>query len=129
MSRPIAAAAQVPHTIPELVERCFELWRRDAHYLSKRDGVWRPVATSSARETVRRLVGALARAGIQPGDRVAIISPTRLEWALSDYALLSLGAVVVPIYPTLPAAQTRYILHDSGARLALVADAEQWRKV
>lgn len=129
MSRTTAAAGQEPGTIPELIERCFERWRRDAHYLTKRDGAFRPISTRGARETVRRLVGAFARAGIQPGDRVAIISPTRFEWALCDYALLSLGAVVVPIYPTLTAVQTRYILNDSGACMVLVANAEQWRKV
>ena len=67
--------------------------------------------------------------GVGAGDRVAIISESRPEWVLCDLAVLTLGAVTVPIYPTLSAALTRYVLEDSGARLAIVSTRLQLEKV
>jgi long-chain acyl-CoA synthetase len=71
-------------------------------------------------------IGAL---GVRPGDRVAIISESRPEWILCDMAILAAGAVTVPIYPTLSAAQARYILQDSAARLAVVSTRLQLEKL
>jgi len=75
----------------------------------------------------------LARAfdhwGVKKGDRIAILSENRTEWAVADFASLLIGAVVVPIYSTLTAAQTAYILADSGARVVVVSTAEQFKKV
>ncbi|MPY86434.1 MAG: AMP-binding protein [Luteitalea sp.] len=73
-------------------------------------------------------VGLMAR-GVQPGDRVAILSSSRPEWLLADLAILSIGAVTVPIYPTLAPAQVRYLLEDSGSRLLFVSDLDQAAKV
>ena len=58
---------------------------------------------------------------MKAGDRVAIIAESRPEWLIVDLAVLAAGAVTVPIYPTLSALQVRYILQDSGARLAIVS--------
>lgn len=80
-------------------------------------------------ERVRALALGLESIGIAAGDRVAIQSESRPEWVLADLAILSLGAITVPIYPTLPSAAVRLILADSGARLAVVSDVEQRRKV
>jgi long-chain acyl-CoA synthetase len=71
-------------------------------------------------------IGAL---GVRPGDRVAIISESRPEWIVCDMAILAAGAVTVPIYPTLSAAQARYILQDSAARLAIVSTRLQAEKL
>ena len=57
--------------------------------------------------------------GIAKGDRVAILSENRPEWAVADFGALLLGGVVVPVYPTLPAEQAAFILKDSGARIEL----------
>ena len=62
--------------------------------------------------------------GVEHGDRVAIVSDPRPEWVIADFAILTGGYVSVPIYPTLPAAQMRYILADSSVRVAVVADNE-----
>src|SRR6476469_1500506 len=67
--------------------------------------------------------------GVSRGDRVAIIAESRPEWLLCDLAVLSAGAVTVPIYPTLSSSQARYILHDSGARLAVVSTKLQLEKI
>jgi long-chain acyl-CoA synthetase len=80
-------------------------------------------------ERVRDLSLGFRALGMQAGDRVAIVSESRPEWVLSDMAVLAAGAVMVPIYPTLSAAQARYILQDSGARIAIVSTREQLAKV
>jgi len=78
------------------------------------------------RETVDRLAEALKGLGIQAGDRAAIYSGNRPEWAMADLAVLRLGGIVVPIYQTLPPAAVADILDDSGARLLFVQNAELW---
>src|SRR5947209_3584793 len=86
----------------------------------------------SSHELYRYVVGvsyALREWGIGKGDRVAILSENRPEWAMTDFACLALGVVDVPVYPTLTAEQTAYILRDSGARVAFVSTADQLRKV
>ena len=80
-------------------------------------------------ERIRDLSLGVRALGISAGDRVAIISESRPEWLLCDLAVLTAGAVTVPIYPTLSASQARYILQDSGARLAIVSTRLQLEKV
>ena len=77
---------------------------------------------------VRSVAGALEALGIGAGERVAIMSPNRLEWALADYGCLCAGVVDVPVYPTLTAHQVAYILKDSGSRAVVVPDAEHMAK-
>jgi long-chain acyl-CoA synthetase len=80
----------------------------------------------------RRVAGVargLSALGVGKGDRVALLCGDRPEWHIVDFAVLHLGAADVPIYPTLLAAQTRSILVDSGARMAVAEDAEQLAKV
>ncbi|MCI0401912.1 MAG: long-chain fatty acid--CoA ligase [Acidobacteria bacterium] len=67
--------------------------------------------------------------GIHKGDRVAILSENRPEWAVADFGVLLLGGVVVPVYPTLPAEQAAFILRDSGARVVFCSTTEQLKKV
>ncbi|RZP26572.1 long-chain fatty acid--CoA ligase, partial [bacterium] len=66
-------------------------------------------------DRVRDFSLGLGTLGVERGDRVAIVSDPRPEWVISDFAILTGGYVSVPIYPTLPAAQMRYILADSSA--------------
>ncbi len=80
-------------------------------------------------ERIRDLSLGLATLGVSPGDRVAIVAESRPEWIMSDLAILAAGAVTVPIYPTLSAAQVRYILQDSTARLAIVSTRLQLEKL
>lgn len=87
------------------------------------------ISYDDALETVRRVSAGLASRGIQRGDRVAILSENRPEWALADYGCLCSGVIVVPIYPTLTASQLAYILGDSEARLVFVSNEEQAEKV
>src|SRR5712692_2085548 len=89
--------------------------RPDA-FLVKSGGAYGGVSSDAAFDQAATLASALDRLGIERGDRVAILSENRLEWALTDYALLGLGAVVVPVYPTLLEPEIEYILRDSAAK-------------
>src|SRR5512141_265589 len=97
--------------------------------ISKVGGVWTPIPAKDFGYTVRALSLGLNSLGIQPGDRVAILSENRPEWAIADYAILCAGAWSVPIYPTLPAQQIAPLLLDSGARAIFVSSLEQLGKI
>jgi long-chain acyl-CoA synthetase len=85
-----------------------------------RAGGWEDVTASQFADEVRSVARGLIAAGVAPGDRVALMSHTRYEWTLLDYALWSVGAVVVPIYETSSAEQAEWILSDSAARAVIV---------
>jgi len=80
------------------------------------DGGWRDVTAAEFRAEVATLALGLIAAGIAPGDRVALISRTRYEWTLADYAAWAAGAVTVPVYATSSAEQVEWILRDSATR-------------
>jgi long-chain acyl-CoA synthetase len=96
---------------------------------TKAGGQWRSISAADFGFTVKALSLGLNALGIQPGDRAAILSENRPEWAMADYAILCAGAASVPIYPTLPANQIAPLLKDSGARAVFVSTAEQLAKV
>ncbi len=80
-------------------------------------------------ERVRDLSLGLSALGVGAGDRVVLMSESRPEWLLADLAILTAGGVTVPIYPTLSAAQGRYILQDSAAKAAIVSTRAQLEKI
>ncbi len=80
-------------------------------------------------ERIRDLSLGFGALGVEPGDRVAIASESRPDWVMADLAILSGGAVTVPIYPTLSSVQARYILQDAGARAAIVSTRSQLEKI
>ncbi|MCZ2261928.1 MULTISPECIES: AMP-dependent synthetase/ligase [unclassified Isoptericola] len=83
-------------------------------------GSWVPVSAAEFQADVTTVARGLVARGIEPGDRVAIMSRTRYEWTLLDFAAWAAGAVVVPVYETSSPDQVRWILEDSGARLVVV---------
>ena len=85
------------------------------------------MTASQFRDEVVALAKGLIAAGIEPGDRVALMSRTRYEWTLIDYAIWTAGAVTVPIYETSSAEQVEWILADSGARGLLRRDRRATR--
>ena len=82
------------------------------------DGSWVDVSCAQAAAQIRAAAQGLIAEGVQAGDRVAIFSGTRYEWAILDFAILAVGAVTVPIYETSAAEQVRWVLQDSAAVLA-----------
>jgi len=83
-------------------------------------GHWTPVSVQAFADEVRAVAKGLVALGIAPGDRVGIMSRTRYEWTVLDFAGWAAGAVVVPIYETSSAEQVRWIASDSGVRLVVV---------
>jgi len=98
-------------------------------YLEETADGWRPVSWDEAAERVEGLAQGLLARGVRHGDRVAILSRTRLEWILLDWAVMSIGAVVVGLYPTSSAKECEYILGHCEAVLAFTEDEEQTRKL
>src|SRR4029453_1106732 len=94
-----------------------------------RGGEIHGVSSKELFEQVRDLSLGLTALGMAPRDRIAIVSESRPEWVLTDLAVISAGAVTVPIYPTLSASQARYILQDCGARIAVVSTRAQLHKI
>jgi long-chain acyl-CoA synthetase len=80
-------------------------------------------------DRIRDVSLGLAALGMQRGDRVALLSESRPEWLVADFAVLAAGAVTIPIYPTVSAEQIGFILRDSGATIALVSNAAQLDKI
>ena len=87
-------------------------------------GVWQDVTAGQFQAEVCGLAKGLIAAGIEPGDRVGLLSRTRYEWTLADYAIWAAGAVTVPVYETSSAEQMEWILSDSGARAAIAETDE-----
>ncbi|BBX92029.1 long-chain-fatty-acid--CoA ligase [Mycolicibacterium boenickei] len=81
------------------------------------NGAWTDVTCAEAADQIRSVALGLIAEGIQAGDRVAILSATRYEWPIIDFAILSVGAVTVPIYETSSAEQVRFVLDNSAAKI------------
>jgi long-chain acyl-CoA synthetase len=96
-------------------------------FLRKVDGTWTDITNRQFRDDVVALAKGFAAAGVEPGQRVGIMSKTRYEWTLCDYAVWTAGAVPVPIYETSSAEQIAWILGDSGA-VAVILETEALRK-
>ncbi len=93
------------------------------------DGAWKPISSEDLYTRVLSFAHALAAWGIGKGDRVAILSENRWEWAVTDFACLALGAIDVPLFATHLPDQIGYMLRDSGARALVVSTHEQWKKL
>jgi long-chain acyl-CoA synthetase len=113
-----------------------ELWReavRDAPptpaYLEEGPEGWSPVSWDEATERIDALAHGLLAHGVRHGDSVAVLSRTSVDWILLDWAIMSIGAVVVGLYPTSSASECRYLLEHSEAVLALAEDDEQTHKL
>ncbi len=92
----------------------------------KVDGTYQSISTQEFADGVRRLSKALLDAGIEQGDRVALMAENGPHWPTIDFATLCIGAVLVPIYPTLTPDQAAYIARDSGAKLVFAQDLERY---
>src|ERR1043166_9382592 len=95
----------------------------------KVSGAFQPISHRELADRVRRVALGLQDLGVRPGDRVAILSENRPEWAIADYACLCIGVTDVPLYPNLPPEQLPYLLNDSGAVAIFCSTAAQSAKV
>ena len=92
-------------------------------------GEWKTITSNELYGRVRALAEVFQGWGVGRGDRVAILSENRWEWPVTDFATLAIGAVDVPLYPTLTAEQIGYMLRDCEAKIAVVSSLEQYEKV
>jgi long-chain acyl-CoA synthetase len=101
----------------------------DRIMLHRQAGKWLPISSHEFGASVARTARALKAMGIRPGDRVALLSENRPEWPTADIACLLLGAVTVPLYTTLTAEQSAFVLSDSGCRAIFLSSDQQLHKI
>jgi long-chain acyl-CoA synthetase len=129
---PSAPPADLPlasRTASALWRYALDQGRTTPAYLEELEDGWREVSWKESGARVDALSRALLARGVRHGDRVAVLSRTRLEWMLLDWAIMSIGAVVVGLYPTNTASECEYILSHSEAVLAFVEDDVQREKL
>ena len=95
----------------------------------KKGDAWKDISVAEMRDTTRWFSTGLRVQGVKPGDRVGMLSENRPEWTIGDFAILALGAVTVPVYPTLLGWQIEYILNDASTVAVICSNAEQLQKV
>lgn len=117
-------APALPPLVGGLADVVFQYAEEDPRRvaLGRKDavGAWQDVTSAEFRDEVLALAKGLLADGVRFGDRVAIMSRTRYEWTLFDFALWTIGAQVVPVYPTSSAEQCRWMLHDAEVTAAVV---------
>jgi len=97
--------------------------------VDKKDGKWIKTSTSEYLSKAIKMSKGFIQLGIRPGDKVALISNNRSEWNICDVALLQIGAVSVPIYPTITEKEYTYIFNNAEIKLCIVSDEELFGKV
>jgi long-chain acyl-CoA synthetase len=116
-----------PRTLVDVLKN-LETLRKPDLQLYKKDGAWHPVSSDEFVERVKAVACALPSLGASEGDRVVVLSENRPEWTTIDFACQCFGAVLVPIFPTMVAAQAEFLIRDSGAVVAFVSNAEHAKK-
>src|SRR6516225_395387 len=129
MSRSDSNTTTEFETLTELFLKSLERHPKPNTFLFKSGGRYQGLSSQEVLRQVAALGSAFARRGIEPGDRVALLAENRVEWALTDYAVLGIGGVLVPIYPTLLEPDLEYILRDSGCAGVVVSSKVQFRKI
>ncbi|MFM7230895.1 MAG: AMP-dependent synthetase/ligase [bacterium] len=124
----------MPTTLIRIFLDTVERHRKPAQFMRRLPdtagrGRWESLSAERARTDVEALALGLGALGVRRGERVALLSENRYEWAITDLATLGQGAITVPVYPTLTAPQIRYILENAEARVCVVSNAAQLEKV
>ena len=116
-------------TLVDLFFTAIDRYHHTASYQVKRAGKYQPINAAEVQDRVRSFSMGLRALGLNPGDRVAILSENRPEWAYADWACLTARLADVPVYPTLPAEQIIHILVNSGAKAIFVSNETQAAKI
>lgn len=95
----------------------------------RRDDGWHDISWREWQERSRKVAAGLAAMGVEPGDRVAVLSNSRVEWVIADIGILMAGAITVPIYQSNLAEEVAYILNDCEAKVVICEDPSQLEKV
>ena len=118
-------APDEPHTLIDVFKRAARMHNRPDALNYKSGGRWLSISSDEILARAKDIAAGLHAIGIRHGDRVALLSDSRVEWTLTDAGCLFASAVDVPIYPTLTPSQVRYILRDSGANALFLANREK----
>lgn len=121
----IPLEADEPTTLVEIYEAVVRNHPKADNLNYKRDGVWHALSATEMMSRARDIALGLYSLGLRKGDRVALLSESCVEWVLSDQGCIFLGAIMVPIYPTLSSDQVKYIVNDCGARSIFVSNQEK----
>jgi long-chain acyl-CoA synthetase len=116
-------------TIPRLFLKLTDNFQKPALLLSRKEGRYQSMSTVEVRREVERIALGLKGLGVSRGDKIILLAENSPWWVMTDYAVLSLGAITVPIYPSLVPDQIRYIINDSDAKVVIVSDRALWEKV
>ena len=115
-------------TLAQLFRHVVSYGKPDA-MLTKQQGSYVPISSQQLEQRVVHLHLALRDAGISRGDKCALISENCWEWAVADFAMMTAGIISVPIYPTLPAEQVRFLLKHSESKAVFCSTREQLKKI
>jgi long-chain acyl-CoA synthetase len=124
--RSTPAEPGLPTTLVEVFHTVVRNHKRLDLLNYKHAGVWISMSSDEMLARVQRIAAGLHAIGVRPGDRVALLSESRVEWTLTDAGCIFAGAINVPIYPTLTPNQVRYILKDSGAGTLVLANRKKF---
>ncbi len=122
---PMTSAPSIAHAFESVAAR----YGKRAFLKEKRGGAWVDFSWTDILTATRRLRGGLLKLGLTPGDRVAILAENCPEWVIVDLAVLGMGGVVVPLYPTSSAEEIAHVLGNSGARAVAVRGSENLGKL
>src|SRR2546423_765024 len=117
----------MPSSVPGLCLRAVLKHGKQDALNHKIGGKWINISAETFVDRVQNVALGLVELGIKPGDRIALLSENRPEWSIADLAILSLGAINVPIYTTQAVDQIRYILTDSGTRAIFVSNKKLYK--
>jgi long-chain acyl-CoA synthetase len=115
-----------PTTLVEVFQKVARTHKRPDTINYKKNGVWVPVSSDELLTRAQHVAAGLYSLGLRYGDRLALLSDSRVEWTLTDAGCIFAGIVDVPIYPTLTPSQVCYIINDSGATCLVLANREQY---
>jgi long-chain acyl-CoA synthetase len=118
-------------TIIEMFDKVTTKFEHESRPLlmHKIDGVYRGISFRNVRSTVERFALGLSSLGVKPGDMIGLISENRPEWVVADMGMMCLGAVSVPVYPTVTPKQIEFIFNDAGVKFAIVSNQTQLNKL
>ncbi|MED4853077.1 long-chain fatty acid--CoA ligase [Caldifermentibacillus hisashii] len=118
-----------PENLVEMLDRTIDKYPNKTAFIWKEDGIYQKMTYRTFWQKIIHVASGLHHLGIQEQDKVAIISNSNPMWGITDFALASLNAVSVPIYPTLPTHQVRYILENADVRAVVVENEIQRKKI
>src|SRR6187402_3397600 len=108
----------------DLLPYQLEKFPQEDAFVSKVDGTWKKYSTSDAISRANSFSQGLLKLGIKAGDKIAIICPNRPEWNFLDYGIQQIGAIGVPIYPTITEDDYKFIFKDAEVKLIFAGDEE-----